>query len=700
MNRPTPFLPTVACSLVATFLSIAPVHAGFLPGYYQNGVTQSVTAFATFDDGAGERLYAAGSFQIAGEVPVRGIASWDGAGWSALPGADGEVGLDSQVEALQVFDDGSGSALYIGGFFRSAGGLDTERIVRWDGTTWSDVGGGLTGPVYDLAIFDDGSGSALFAAGYFPGAEGGAEASILERWDGTAWSTVATASHASGFVPRGRALVVHDDGSGPGLFLGGLFTDIGDDTVNGLARWDGTAWSAVGVGGAVGIGGEVRALASYSPDQTPEVLYVGGLLSSAGGQPASRIARWNGAAWSTLPAGPDQPEGPVITLDTFDFGNGPRLLAGAMDGSTGTGTGNYFTTFDGASWSVPVTVQPDSAVRAFGRFDGPGGDTLWVGGFFQRADDVPISHLATVENGALTPINPRPRGGVTPRIDALAFFDAGDGQGPQLYAAAPEIAGDAVVDGLARRTDAGWTSVVDAFDRRPESGISQLISFNDGTGDALYAAGAPLVDPVNGSRVLRWDGSEWSELPVITGLFYALAAYDAGAGPELYASGEMQLPGTGEIVRLARFSGGAWTPLLTTLDIDGRIFSLKALGPFLYIGGAFEQLLGTEVWSAARWDGSAWTGFGELQAFPGSSGVRVQDFELFDDGSGEALYITGAFDRASGFEARNIARWDDVLDRWEPLAVDLQDDGTALLAVPSEHGNSLFAAGGFALALN
>ena len=43
-------------------------------------------------------------------------------------------------------------------------------------------------------------------------------------------------------------LGVHDDGSGPGLYAGGIFTEIAGEPVNRVARLDPSGWSPLGTG--------------------------------------------------------------------------------------------------------------------------------------------------------------------------------------------------------------------------------------------------------------------------------------------------------------------------------------------------------------------------------------------------------------------------------------------------------------------
>src|SRR5262249_16277968 len=142
-----------------------------------------VAALTVYDNGSGPALYAGGLFAIAGGVVVNYIAKWDGTSWSALGrGMGGE--FDPLVEALTVYDDGRGPALYAGGVFAVAGGVPVGRIAKWDGTSWSALGRGMTGLnpfVEALTVYNDGTGPALYAGGVFTMA-GEVPANRIAKW--------------------------------------------------------------------------------------------------------------------------------------------------------------------------------------------------------------------------------------------------------------------------------------------------------------------------------------------------------------------------------------------------------------------------------------------------------------------------------------------------------------------------------------
>lgn len=103
-----------------------------------------------------------------------------------IPTFGGASGLNNTVRALTVFDDGSGPALHAGGSFLTAGGETVNRIVKWDGASWSPLLSGVSGSgvpqVFALKVFDDGSGPALYAGGSFTVSPVGD--SFIARWQG------------------------------------------------------------------------------------------------------------------------------------------------------------------------------------------------------------------------------------------------------------------------------------------------------------------------------------------------------------------------------------------------------------------------------------------------------------------------------------------------------------------------------------
>jgi hypothetical protein len=358
------------------------------------------------DDGAGPdppALYAGGQFTTAGGNPIVHIAKWDGASWSGLGG--GMSGY--AVFALAVFDDdGPGPhppALYAAGSITNAGGTPANNIAKWDGTSWTTVGGGTNNWILALAVYDDdGPGPhlpALYAGGYFTTA-GGQPASRIARWDGTAWSEVGGGT--GGVSPGVYALkVFDDDGAGPhlpALYAGGTFTNAGGTPADHVAKWDGTSWSALGSG----TGSDVYALAGFDedgPGPQAAALYVAGMFWSAGGQFATHIARWDGSSWQTVGGtGVGNVVHALLAYD--DDGPGPHpeaLYVGGYFTTAGPVEAHFIAKWTGRQWQS-LGGGTNDYVMALTGFDadgdGPNPPVLIAGGRFTVAGGLPIPKIA------------------------------------------------------------------------------------------------------------------------------------------------------------------------------------------------------------------------------------------------------------------------------------------------------------------
>jgi hypothetical protein len=127
-----------------------------------------------------------------------------------------------------------------GYFFTTAGGVAANHVAKWDGSSWSALGSGMGGSVvYSLTAFDDGSGPALYAGGIFTTA-GGVAANYIAQWDGSTWSALGSGMGGrmdTYGIPFVFSLTGHDDGSGPALYAGGEFSSATDSLDSYLAKW-------------------------------------------------------------------------------------------------------------------------------------------------------------------------------------------------------------------------------------------------------------------------------------------------------------------------------------------------------------------------------------------------------------------------------------------------------------------------------
>jgi hypothetical protein len=349
----------------------------------------------------GTNLYAGGGFTTAGGVPANCIAKWDGSVWAALGS-----GLNGPVSALAV----SGANLYVGGGFTTAGGVPATNIAKWNGSAWSALGSGINGAVEALAV----SGTNLYAGGEFTTA-GGMPVNAIAKWNGSAWSALGSGiTLGSDVSGRVQALAV----SGTNLYAGGLFTTAGGVPANYIAKWDGSAWLALGSGmGSIVPSLFLRALAVSGTD-----LYAGGYFTSAGGVPAGGIAKWDGNAWSALGSGTYGSTVAALAV------NGTNLYAGGAFTIMGGLTINRIAKWDGSAWSALGSGLNDRVYALAA--DGAG--HLFVGGAFSLAGTNASPYIAQANVASLPPVITSPQS-ETAEIGATVGFAADAAGGALSY---------------------------------------------------------------------------------------------------------------------------------------------------------------------------------------------------------------------------------------------------------------------------
>lgn len=327
------------------------------------GLNGSVLDLIAFDAGDGVSLFAAGEFTRSGETQVNRVGQWTGSEWVPVG-----AGLDHFVRTLAVFDDGNGERLFAGGIFTNNGeGTLTRRVAVWTGENWQEIAGGVLGgsgtSVEALAVFDDGNGPALYIGGHFGFVGGNNPFSNIVRWDGKNLAALGEGV-SGGSGGNVIAMEVFDDGSGPALYVGGLFTTAGGESISNLARWDGETWSEVGGGISAGLLGVQAIVADHDAGK----LYVTGLINSADGMPVNNIAVWDGESWSAIDAGLTGGSFPAgMTMTLGDIGVGPSLFVGGLFMSAGGMTANRIAELDLSAAPAPEIVeQPHSVIADFG----------------------------------------------------------------------------------------------------------------------------------------------------------------------------------------------------------------------------------------------------------------------------------------------------------------------------------------------
>jgi hypothetical protein len=224
---------------------------------------------------------------------------------------------------------------------------------------------------------------------------------------------------------NGKVETFYDTGTV--LYVGGDFTNAGGLAAGDhIAKWNGTSWSALGVG----LGDAASAVYAITSDPTTGLIFAAGSFQNAGGDvDADLVAMYNGSTWAHLPnvalngtvfaltvigrylyiAGgfSKQPSGTLadgivrwnidthveeaVSVNTSAIGGTPAAIV--PDGSGGFYLGGNFANVDniaaadyvarwsGGSWSALGSIALNARVRALSM----DGGNLFVGGEFTGA---------------------------------------------------------------------------------------------------------------------------------------------------------------------------------------------------------------------------------------------------------------------------------------------------------------------------
>jgi hypothetical protein len=193
--------------------------------------------------------------------------------------------------------DSPSSAWAVGYADASSSPWRRPMIQRWDGTGWSAV---ATPALSDYAILyavDASTAASAWAVGAV-----GSQA-LIERWDGSAWTVLPgpTPPGATNTELREVKAVTADDAWAVGTaFVPGA----SPSTRTLITRWNGAAWTAVPSPNPDPTRNLLVAVDSIAPDDAWAVGNIGD-DGYGGGTVAGLVLHWNGSSWSrvTIPTG-------------------------------------------------------------------------------------------------------------------------------------------------------------------------------------------------------------------------------------------------------------------------------------------------------------------------------------------------------------------------------------------------------------
>lgn len=246
----------------------------------RNGTNSVIHALLPSSDGL---LYAGGGWTFAGDENSPGLAAWNGAEWESCG-----RGLQPHGSVYSLYQQGN--RICFTGWFQSVDGTYLNNVAYWDtgARKLFSIGEGIDAGDYAMGPLAADEYN-IYVSGVFTEVEGVQSRKII-CWNGNNWQTMQ--GGLSGGQERVGAMRMGPDGK---LYVGGSFTKAGDINVQYIAVWNPRLERWEGLNG--GTNGTVNAIAFEGRD-----MYVGGNFSTAGGILSGPIAKYNidSGEWSRL----------------------------------------------------------------------------------------------------------------------------------------------------------------------------------------------------------------------------------------------------------------------------------------------------------------------------------------------------------------------------------------------------------------
>ncbi|HEX6943543.1 MAG TPA: hypothetical protein VF128_11490 [Gemmatimonadaceae bacterium] len=534
--------------------------------------------------------------------------------------------------------DGAGPLplqLVAGGSF-AAGTMASTHIATFNGSQWAPLGT-LPGTVYRLCNWN----GQLVASCLYVGG--------VVQWDGTTWQQLGGPGGLGGLPGYVYALTNYNGE----LIAGGNFASIGGVLANGIARWNGSAWSPLGTGTT----GSVNAMAIFSG-----LLYIGGTFTNVGGVAVGNMAAWNGSTW----------------LSTAAF-NGTIEALGVRTGLSITQSQLF-----AAGYFTAVGVTPAQHIARFSASTGSW--SAMAGGLPGNTTVAMFVYESGLSSYAVTAAVHAP--GSSQKVwrwTGSAWTSLGnvsDVSGDDVVPACLSYFNGQYVLGLQNSTTYQNVRCYDGVSDWPPLrglGLAGRVYAIDANGSDLVIGGTlPTVSGVTVNNIARGGPGNWQPLGSgidSTGYVFALARTSNG---DVIAGGSFTTAGGVAVNNIARWNGTAWTSLGSGLN--GTVYAIRVLANGdLIATGAFTAAGATSISRIARWNGTTWSGLG--------LGLSAQGNSLAIAANGD-LIVGGNFLMAGGVTCNRIARWNGAA--WSALGVGFDNAVFAVAVLP----NGTVAAGG------
>ncbi len=275
------------------------------------------------------------------------IEHWDGSVWSVVDSEN--LGDDDNI--LLAVDAISTNDVWAVGYYVNDFGISQTLIEHWNGTAWSVVPSPNTGGLLDnrLLSVEAVSATDAWAVGYYYDEDGVAR-TLTEHWDGTDWRIISSPNNGDATrnnYLRDLAVVASGD-----IWAAGYYINANDLPRALLLRWNGSQWN---VTSSPAIGSGPNVLYSIDASSATDVWAVG-YYGTTTYYYRPLTQHWDGSQW-TVVASPYSEFGTDILYAVETVSSTDAWAVGRI--------GSYSSTaqvltqhWDGTSWTLVLAPAP------------------------------------------------------------------------------------------------------------------------------------------------------------------------------------------------------------------------------------------------------------------------------------------------------------------------------------------------------
>lgn len=314
---------------------------------------------------------------------------WDGQRWRTIPspnpGSPPRCNNSNSGNYLNAIAAVASDDVWAVGLMFSCDSLIRPLVIHWNGTAWKAVNtpalrtndNSSLNSIVALAAND------IYAVGYQPAANG-AVLTLIEHWDGNAWSVVPSPNRSTGNVLTAVTATSPAD-----IWAVGDSVDQATTSVQTLTmHFDGAQWKIVPSPNPLPKAflnqNVMTSVVAVSPN---DVTTAGFTLDSLRQRELTLIEHWDGTRWQVVPSpNVSSNAGDLNTLHGIAAVSGTNLYAVGFFEDAGT-AGQHTVLiehFDGNAWEIIDSPKKAVAQQMNGVFALPGTGNVWGVGAFSR----------------------------------------------------------------------------------------------------------------------------------------------------------------------------------------------------------------------------------------------------------------------------------------------------------------------------